>query len=318
MSNPPPGKNMSNPPPGKKLNTRRPFRAKDALAAGMTRRQLASRAYRRIIRGVYIDASVTPDPLHDALAVMLVTGRAAFVSHHTAARLYRGIVPDSPDLHAGIRFDQHRSRIPGVRVHRSTRTPVTHRGVKVTSPVDTFLDLADHLDLVDLAVLGDSLVKRGLSVEALRRGAAAMTHGNRRGAMRAAALVREGGDSPMETRLRLLVVLAGLPEPEVDIKIFDQEGNLLRRIDMGYRAARLGLEHDGRQHAESRTQYATDIRRREDLTALKWHEWTAVSDDLFRTPAATLERLVAVMTRCEVEVPRRLSDAWRAHFRDRN
>lgn len=309
---------MSNPPPGRQPNAARPFRAKVALAAGMTRRQLASRSYRRIIRGVYIDAHVTHDPLHDALAVMLVTGREAFVSHHTAARLFRGIVPDSPDLHASISGDLHRSRILGVRVHRSTRTPITFRGVPVTSPVDTFLDLAGHLGLVDLVVLGDSLVKRGTPLEVLGRGAAAMSHGNRRLAMRAAALVREGVDSPMETRLRLLVVLAGLPEPEVNIKIFDDEGNLLRRIDMGYREARLGLEYDGRQHAESRTQYATDIRRREELMARTWHEWTAVSEDIFRTPAATLQRLIGVLAQYGVEVPRRLSDGWRAHFPERS
>lgn len=309
---------MFKPPPGTKLDTRRPFRAKDALAAGITRRHLVSSAYRRIIRGVYIDASVSHEPWHEALAVMLVTGRYAFVSHHTAARLYGATVPDSSELHASIGDDQHRSRMVGVRVHRSTRTPTTFRRVRVTTPEDTFLDLADHLDLVDLVVLGDSLLKKKRTTpEALEEAASAMTHGDRRTAMRAAGLVRAGVDSPMETRLRLLMVLAGLPEPEVNIVLRDRDGFVVRRIDMGYRAALAGLEYDGRQHAESRTQYATDIRRREELGFQDWHLWTAISDDIFRTPGATLERIVAFLSKYDVEVPKKLRDEWRIHFRGR-
>ena len=38
-------------------------------------------------------------------------------------------------------------------------------------------------------------------------------------ARRAASLAREGVDSPQETRLRLLLVLAGLPEPRVNLII---------------------------------------------------------------------------------------------------
>ena len=38
-------------------------------------------------------------------------------------------------------------------------------------------------------------------------------------ARRAASLAREGVDSPQETRLRLLLVLAGLPEPRVNVII---------------------------------------------------------------------------------------------------
>ncbi len=304
---------MSNPPPGGKLNTRRPFRAKDAVAAGLSRRSLLSPSFRRIIRGVFIDASEKPDPWHDALAIMLVTGNDAFVSHHTAARLLGGVVPASSDLHASIRCDQHRSRTAGIRVHRSTRTPVRFRGVRTTSPVDTFLDLAAHLDLVDLVILGDSLVTKARTTpEALVKAATATTSYGKR-VLRAARLVRAGVDSPMETRLRLLIGLAGLPEPEVNIQIRSELGELLRRIDLGYRAAKLGIEYDGRQHAESPTQYRGDILRREELSGRDWYEWTAVSDDIFKDPGGALVRLRAVMQKRGMDVPP-LRDEWRRHF----
>ncbi len=269
------------------------------------------------MRTVHIAASAPADPLNDALAVLLVAGDGAFVSHHTAARLYRGIVPDDARLHASTTGARHRSRIPGVFVHRSTRTPTQYRGVPVTSPSDTFLDLVPTLGLLDLVTLGDSLVTRRLTTpRRLVAGASTLTK-DRRKAERAASLVRVGVDSPMETRLRLLIVLAGLPEPEVNIEIHNEFGDIVRRIDLGYRAAKLGLEYDGRQHAESTQQYGSDVRRREDISALDWHEWTAVSNDIFKTPADTLARIVAVMTKRGMNVPP-LKDDWRAHFPGRS
>ena len=86
-------------------------------------------------------------------------------------------------------------------------------------------------------MLGDSLVRRKRydagGAARVRRLASIVGHYSRR-ARRAAALVRTGVDSPMETRLRLLIVFAGLPEPEVDHRVHDDDGTLLRRYDLTY------------------------------------------------------------------------------------
>lgn len=303
---------MANPSGLPALDTRRPFRARDAAAAGISRRSLLT-SYRRIVRGVYIDAGAVDSPIQAARAALLVAGRGSFASHETAARLHGGIVPASSDLHASVTGQQHRTRTAGVRVHVSTRAPSPVHGVLATTPVDTFLDLVDALDLVDLVILGDSLVRTGRTTpDALVAAAPSATRGRRK-AVRAAGLVRAGVDSAMETRLRLLVVFAGLPEPEVCITIRDAGGAVVRRIDMGYRSHRLGIEYDGRQHAESAHQYAVDVRRREELALLDWHEWTAVAKDVHVTPHDTLRRVVAVMRQRGMDVPA-LRDDWRAHF----
>lgn len=110
--------------------------------------------------------------------------------------------------------------------------------------MDTFLDLVGHLGLVDLVILGDSLVRRRLvTPDQLVRAAQGLTE-FRRHALDAADLVRAGVDSPMETRLRLLMVLAGLPEPEVNIVLRNEYGDVVRRSDMGFRSSRLALEYD--------------------------------------------------------------------------
>jgi hypothetical protein len=71
-------------------------------------------------------------------------------------------------------------------------------------------------------------------------------------ARRAASLAREGVDSPQETRLRLLLVLAGLPEPHVNLIIRGRDGSWRRRYDLAYEQLRLIIEYDGRQHARTR------------------------------------------------------------------
>ena len=57
-------------------------------------------------------------------------------------------------------------------------------------------------------------------------------------------------ESPMETRLRMLVVLARLPRPEAQVPICDGR-QFLGRIDLYYRDQRLGLEYDGTSHRDN-------------------------------------------------------------------
>jgi hypothetical protein len=68
---------------------------------------------------------------------------------------------------------------------------------------------------------------------------------------RSASLARKGVDSPQETRLRLLLVLAGLPEPRVNLLLRGRDGSWRRRYDLAYELLRLIIEYDGRQHAEN-------------------------------------------------------------------
>jgi len=139
------------------------------------------------------------------------------------------------------------------------------------TPADTFVDLAADLTLVDLVVLGDSLVRRGLLAPRDLAAAAELAHGRGvRAARRAARLVRLGVDSAMETRLRLLLGQAGLPEPVVNLVIRDDVGTRLFRLDLAYPEVKVAIEYDGRQHAENRTQWVKDVGRREWFDGDGW------------------------------------------------
>ena len=297
------------------LQPGQPFLYRQGIRAGIPRRRLATDAFQRLLPGVYIAAGAPRDAVTEARATLLAAGPRAFLSHFQAARLYGGVVPSTEVLHASVPGQAHRSRRPEVVVHASSRTPTTFRGLPVTSPEDTFVDLASHLSLVDLVVLGDSLVRRARTTpRRLVQASAAAPASSRRRALRAAELVRAQVDSPMETRSRLLVVLAGLPEPEVNVCFLDEHGELRRRLDMAYRKNRLGLEYDGRQHAESQAQWEAGVARREEFDGAGWRIITLLAKDIYRTPAQTLDRIISAMHGAGMTVPSRLDDRWRRHF----
>ena len=83
-------------------------------------------------------------------------------------------------------------------------------------------DRARCLELVDLVVLGDGLVRQGhITAPALLKAARQHEGPGAALARLAAGYVRPGVDSPMETRVRMLFVLAGFPEPVVNVEVFD-------------------------------------------------------------------------------------------------
>jgi hypothetical protein len=185
----------------------------------------------------------------------------------------------------------------------------------MTSPGQTFHDLGEDLGIVDLVVAGDSFVSSGLITCADLAAAVARLSGpGTEAAERAVAYVRTGVESPMETRLRLLLVLAGLPEPVVNLAIRDElSGRLRYRIDLAYPQWKIAIEYDGRQHAESSRQWQWDVQRREELERDGWRVIIMLSGDVYRTPARTLERVVEAVSARGGRVAAK-NDVWRRHF----
>ncbi len=62
--------------------------------------------------------------------------------------------------------------------------------------------------------------------------------------------VEEPAESPMETRLRWLLLQAGLPRPQVQTDLRDADGRFVGRADLYYRTARLVIEYDGANHRD--------------------------------------------------------------------
>jgi uncharacterized protein DUF559 len=293
------------------LDLRRPFTRADAVAAGVDPRVLRTSRFRRLFRGVYVSAAHADEPWLRTAGALALHPPDAFASHHSAARLLGLPVPGAPVEHVSVNRAQDRRSRAGIVCHVAPvgSRVVERQGLRVSAPRQIFRELAGVLSLVDLVVLGDALVRLfPLTAADLRT---SFTVGR---AGRAAAYVRDGVGSPMETRLRLLIVLAGLPEPVVDHVLWDAAGGARFRLDLAYVPLRVAVEYDGRQHAHDTRQWRHDLRRREWLDAHGWRLVVVTAEGIYRDPVDTLVRVRAALAARTTSVPRRLDEGWRGHF----
>jgi hypothetical protein len=301
------------------FNPRQPFSRAQARAAGLTVEMLLSRRFHKICWDTYVAREVPITPLLRATAVIRLVPSGSYISHHTAAELWGAAPPADGATHVTLPSACGRLVRQGVRSHYRKHPAQTtlRKGLPISTPEQTFLDLAAiGVGLVDLVVVADGLIKAGHTSSELLIAAAGQGSGRGcRLARRAASLAREGVDSPQESRLRLLVVLAGLPEPRVNLITRGSDGSWRRRYDMAYEYVRLILEYDGRQHAEDTRQWRTDIFRREELDQIRWRLVIVTSDGIYREPLRTLERVRDALLDCgAVGIRRSFKPEWRLHF----
>lgn len=301
------------------FDPRRPFSRAEARAAGLTPEMVLSSRFHKIFWDTYVSRDVPLSPLLRAKAVLRLVPTGSFISHHTAAQLWGAAPPADAATHVTLPSANGRLVRQGVCSHyrKDPAQTTLRKGLPISTPEQTFLDLAAiGVGLVDLVVVADGLIKGGhTSPERLVDAAAQWSGRGCRIARRAASLARQGVDSPQETRLRLLLVLAGLPEPQVNLIIRGRDGSWRRRYDLAYKHLRLILEYDGRQHAEDTDQWLTDIFRREELDEIRWRMVIVTSEGIYREPLRTLERVRDALLNCgAVGIRKTFKPEWRLHF----
>ncbi len=146
------------------------------------------------------------------------------------------------------------------------------RWLAVTTPSRTALDIACRYPVGKAVAAVDSLARathlKIADVELL-----AERYKGRRGirkARKAVDLVDAGAESPRETWLRLLLIRAGFPRPQTQIPVYDEYGQLIAVLDMGWEECMFAVEYDGEHHRTDPLQYRKDIRRLETLQRLGW------------------------------------------------
>jgi hypothetical protein len=82
-------------------------------------------------------------------------------------------------------------------------------------------------------------------------------------------LICERVESPRESRLRLCLVLAGLPTPACNVTIGSEE-RPYGRVDLAYLVFKVIIEYEGDQHRTDRFQWNRDIERQEDFVRGGW------------------------------------------------
>lgn len=286
-----------------------PFRRQDAVRAGLSRHQLASKCWVRLFREVYIHSSMEPTDRVRFDALRLAAPPHAVATGLTAAWLY-GIWTPPPGrqvpLHLGLPAGRGEFAAHGVRSGRI----VVDEGdldqwndIPVTTPERTCFGLMTRASLTEAVVWCDAFLHAGVVTSfGMRRYADERPHWPHvRKVREAVALARAAAASPMETRLRLVVVrFGGLPEPDgINEPVHAEDGSLLGIPDISYLhqpCPRFGVEYDGEWHREA-TQHAADNTRENRLLVADFPLLRYGSDDVYRHPQRIVAEVAAMLRR---------------------
>ncbi|WP_040320113.1 hypothetical protein [Aeromicrobium marinum] len=260
----------------------RPFTRGEALALGLTARQLQGREFRQLFPRVWVWTGLAMSELDWIVAADLSMPDHAHLSH--ATRLHRlglDVGPRRP-LHFTAVGDLHRTH-DDIFLHRAVvLPPPDEHGV---TPTAAFIGLASTARVLDLVVAGDWLLHHGhMTLPGLRE--LARHHDWRPGAAAAAAVTTHldgRSRSPKESESRAVVRFAGLPDPVVNARLDDDPAGPIG--DLWWPRWRTVLEYEGRQHIGDVGQFNTDIARyawmrRHDVAYLQ------VTHEMLRHPRA--------------------------------
>jgi hypothetical protein len=274
-----------------------PFVGSEALARGrLTRHALRSR-YVAIHPDVYVPRGTELDAVARAEAAWLWSRRRGVIAGQSASALHGAKWVDG--------------RAPAELLYDYRRPPKDIRAwsdcfeedeiqmvaaMAATMPARTALDIACRYPVGKAVAAIDSLARathlKMVDVELL-----AERYRGRRGirkARRTLDLVDAGSESPRETWLRLLLIHAGFPPPQTQIPVYDEYGQLVAVLDMGWENVKLAVEYDGDHHWTDRRQFNKDIRRAEALTELGWIDVRVTAED---TEGGVIARVSAAWER---------------------
>jgi very-short-patch-repair endonuclease len=242
-----------------------------ALLEHTTRRRLeAAVGAGRLVRprrGIY----VLPELPNAAVVATRVGG---VVSHASAAAWWRLALVRLPDVvHVTVRRGSRRTPMRGVRFHWQASTTAASASEPVTSVLQTVLDCTATMPFDEaLAVADSALALRLVDRAALLAAAESSPRTGRRRRLRVASAADARAANAFESRLRGVVLDAGLVgfEPQVVIEL---SGGRLVRVDLADVARRIVLEADSFEHHGGRADLVRDCERYDELVA---HGWTVL------------------------------------------
>lgn len=266
------------------------------LGRGAIERRVSRGRLHRVHRGVYLVGHRAPPPLAREMAAVLACGPEAVLSHRSAAWLWQILPSPVGDVDVTIVGRDTEVR-PGVRRHRVRRfldgDLTRHRGVPVTTPARTLLDLAGAVGARELERSVDEGLVRGLVDRRRLRAAVARAVGRQGVAALRALLDHQDGPtltrSEAEERMLALVRSAQLPKPRVNAHLGGRE------VDLLWSAQRLVVEVDGYAYHSSRSAFERDHLRDAELGAAGFRVMRVTWRLLVNQPEAVVARLAAAL-----------------------
>jgi hypothetical protein len=278
-----------------------PFLGSEAVLGGwVTEKELRGPRYRRVYPNIYVPTGLPLDfPTRTRCAHLLTRDRGGVLVGYSAAFMHGAdcaprsapaevCVPGGARSHPGLKVTQNLVALEDIVF-------VNH--CQVSSPERTAWDLARRLSLVEAVVAVDALALGGAFDPVALRARRERTPGAR-GCRRlddVLELVDPRAESPMQTRLRVGLVLAGLPMPHVQYEVLDEYAVVAARLDLAYPRERLAIEYDGSVHFDEQ-RARLDRRRDGMLAALGWETLRLVTEDVVTLLPTTVNRIRTLLT----------------------
>ncbi len=112
----------------------------------------------------------------------------------------------------------------------------------------------------------------------------------------ALALADGRSESPLETRLRVLLTRAGLAPEALQYNVYDDDGRFLARVDLAWPSVKLAVEVDGREYHESPKALFRDRERANDLVDIRWRVIRITWRDILEHPEDVIRRIRRAIT----------------------
>jgi hypothetical protein len=266
------------------------------LQLGLTKNEIRSRIKRGILikvhRGVYAVGHLPQSQIARAYAAVLACGPQALLSHGSAATLWN--IHKRWQLPFEITAPTYHDH-PGIKTHRSStlypRDTTTQRGIRVTSPARTLLDIAPRLSDKQLTRAVNDLRLAGYLqpndfAELVAR---SRSHAGAPRLRPFAITTQNPTRSDLEDRFIKFCAKHGLPTPEINARLNGYE------VDALFRAEKLIAELDGYEFHKDKATFESDRERDAAMLEID-HITVRVTDErMKRTPVKEAARLQRIL-----------------------
>jgi hypothetical protein len=291
-----------------------------AGSAGLARRWIKDGLWWRVLRNAYVE-HIHPDGPATRLAAVRVALPPSVALSHRAVLWALGVdVLARSELLDVTAAPGHRvARRPGLYPHTAALPDeelVEVDGLLMVSAARSFVDVARADTLVEAVAYGDAVLRSGAATldqleDCLDRA------GGLRGVVGARLVMpylEPRSESLMESRLRMKVVLGGLPQPDAQFDMYDDTGEHCGRGDLHLEG--VILEYDGRAERLEKGKFNSDRRRRSRISDVGFEIREFTSADVYgRTDAgicAEILRAIAQAARRDRSRFRKGPDTLRA------
>ena len=266
----------------------RPFSLDEARAVGISLSALRGKSWQRLGYRLYRWSNAGEDTWSVIEAYRRDLPKSAVFANRTAAWMHRlDIEPGNP-FHVAVPPQVRLNSRAGLEVRRAQFADgevVTIRSVRATSLNRTLLDLCCRSSAPEALVALDMALRAGVTDRRLLIDYAAQVQRSGAARLRKLAAIAAPAESPMETRLRWLLIQGGLPIPEAQSDMYDAGGHFVGRADLLYPSAHLVIEFDGGNH---RARLVADDRRQNSIVDAGYRILRFTSADVYGRPDAVV------------------------------